>query len=369
MRSSSNSNGSLSGLLSLRSVVEMTGLHPNSVRRYADSGELRTITLPSGHRRWRRSDVLEFLDLEETEETSTDRVIIYARVSGSNRASGFKSKGSLDNDLGRQLSELRAYVKEKHKGCKIAEYTDVGSGISLTRPRFVKMIDGILAGSYDGCVLVCSFHDRVSRFGMDLVLQVCRAHNITVQCASDNPDQLSDDETLANSILDFCHVYSSKRYSKRSAAKRTKQIPQDKLQECIQLLKSGWSVRAISRKMEKDKVVDQFGEPIKFSTLRNHMLRQKEMLELVMDSVPENSFQRFYKSKLRKCSKKAEISWKIIIARYETWCQKHGETKVTTRAIKKHLESVGVEHYVYRKKGMSELRFKGLSVLAIGKSR
>ena len=363
MQAGSNSNGSLSGLLSLRSVVDMTGLHPNSVRRYADSGELRTITLPSGHRRWRRSDVLEFLDLEETEEASTDRVILYARVSGSNRASGYKSKGSLDNDLGRQLKDLRAYIKTNHKGCKVDEFTDVGSGISLTRPRFVKMIDGILAGSYDGCVLVCSFHDRVSRFGMDLVLQICRSHNITVECASDNPDELSDDETLANSILDFCHVYSSRRYSKRAAEKRTKQIPQDKLQECIQLLKSGWSVRAISRQMEKDKVVDQDGEPIKFSTLRNHMLRQKEMLELVIDSVPENSFQRFFNLKLRKCSKKAELSWKVIVTRYSTWCGHNNETKITTRAIKKHLESVGVEHYVSRTKGESKLTFKGLSVL------
>jgi len=308
--------------------------------------------------------VLEFLDLEETEEaSSTNRVIIYARVSGSNRASGFKSKGSLDNDLGRQLKDLRAYVKANYKGCKIDEYTDVGSGISLTRPRFVKMIDGILAGSYDGSVLVCSFHDRVSRFGMDLVIQICRAHNITVECASDNPDQLSDDETLANSILDFCHVYSSRRYSKRAALKRTKQIPQDKLLECIQLLKSGWSVRAISRQMEKDQVVDQFGEPIKFSTLRNHMLRQKEMLDLVIDSLPENSFQRFFKLKLRKCSKKAELSWQVIIARYEKFCEKTGETKVTTRAVKKHLESAGVGHYVSRKNGKSELKFKGLSVL------
>ena len=94
-----------------------------------------------------------------------------------------------------------------------------------------------------------------------------------------------------------------------------------------------------------------------------NMLRQKEMLELVIDSVPENSFQRFFKSKLRKCSIRSELSWKVIVSKYENFCEKNGETKITTRAIKKHLESVGVEHYVSRKDGKSELKFRGLSVL------
>jgi len=360
MQTSFHSNS----LLPLRKVVELTGLHANTLRRYSDSGELPTITLPSGHRRWKKQDVLEWLCIDgEKEQYEGQKILLYARVSGSNQASGFKSKGSLDNDLGRQLQNLRAFVKKNYKDCKIEEYTDIGSGISMTRPKFQRMLGKILSGQYDGSTLVCSFRDRICRFGFELVAQICSAHNITITYASDDPDQLSLDESLAGTILDFIHVFSCKRYSKRSAANRRKQIPQEKLQEGIQLLKSGWAIRSIAEKFQRDGVVDQHGQKIKFTTLRNHLLKQRAMLELVTDSIPENSFERFYKAKVRKCSREAEISWSKIIAKYETWCAKNGETHITKRAVKKYLSSMGIKNYVARKRGTSELRFRGLSIL------
>ena len=353
-----------SSLLPLRKVVELTGLHANTLRRYADSGELPTVTLPSGHRRWKKQDVLEWLGLDgEKERDEGQRIIIYARVSGSNQASGFRSKGSLDNDLGRQLKNLRSFVKKNYKNCKVEEYTDVGSGISMTRPKFQRMLSKILSGQYDHSLLVCSFRDRVCRFGFELVAQICSAHNITITYSSDDPDQLSDDESLAGTILDFIHVFSCKRYSKRSAANRRKQIPQEKLQEGIQLLKAGWSIRSIAEKFGRDGVTDQHGQKIKFTTLRNHLIKQRAMIELVTDSVPENSFERFYKAKIRKCSKEAEISWSKIVSKYENWCAKNNETKVTKRAVKKHLNVMGIKHFVLKKHGISELRFRGISIL------
>ena len=139
------------------------------------------MTLPSGHRRWKKQDVLEWLGLDgEKEKDGSERVILYARVSGSNQASGFRSKGSLDNDLGRQLKALRSFVKKNYKNCKVEEYTDVGSGISFTRPKFQRMVNKILTGQYDGSTLVCSFRDRICRLGFELVAQICFAHNIAI---------------------------------------------------------------------------------------------------------------------------------------------------------------------------------------------
>ena len=290
-------------------------------------------------------------------------MILYARTSGSNQASGFRSTGSLQNSLGRQIKELRAYAKENYPGCRVNEFTDVGSGISMTRPKFQRMINAILKNEFDNCVLLCSFRDRVCRFAFELVAQICHAHNIKIDYASDDPDQLGDDEQLATTVLDFIHIFSSKRYAKRSAAARTKKIPQEKIQEGIRLLKSGWSIRAIGTQFVKDGVRDQNGKPITFNTLRNHMLRQKEMLELVTDDIPENSFERFFKAKLRQCSKKTETNWKRLLIRYTRWCSKKDELKITNRAIKKHLEALGIEHYVRSTKGTTELTFKGLSVL------
>lgn len=47
--------------LSIGDVVEITGLHPNTIRDYTAKGRLNCRVLPSGHRRFRRSDVEQLL--------------------------------------------------------------------------------------------------------------------------------------------------------------------------------------------------------------------------------------------------------------------------------------------------------------------
>ena len=49
-------------LLTVQDVAEILRIHPNTVRRWADSGEFRMYRLPGrGQRRFRRSDISRYI--------------------------------------------------------------------------------------------------------------------------------------------------------------------------------------------------------------------------------------------------------------------------------------------------------------------
>jgi excisionase family DNA binding protein len=56
--------------VSLRHAADILGVHPATVRNWADKGELPTRRTPGGHRRFRRSDLLGLAE-SNTEDTQT----------------------------------------------------------------------------------------------------------------------------------------------------------------------------------------------------------------------------------------------------------------------------------------------------------
>ena len=47
--------------MSTSQVSEMVGVTAQTIRNYAAAGKIKSVKLPSGHRKFRRSDVLEFM--------------------------------------------------------------------------------------------------------------------------------------------------------------------------------------------------------------------------------------------------------------------------------------------------------------------
>jgi excisionase family DNA binding protein len=50
--------------LSLQKASQMLGVHPSTLRQWADSGKIRTVRTPGGHRRFAESDVRALLEPE-----------------------------------------------------------------------------------------------------------------------------------------------------------------------------------------------------------------------------------------------------------------------------------------------------------------
>jgi putative resolvase len=127
----------------LRQAVEATGLHPHTLRKYADSGLIRSIRTPAGQRLF---DIETFIGSQQERQ-----VIVYARVSSRKQ----------QDDLQRQIE----YLKSKEPHAEVI--SDIGSGINFKR----KGLKAILERSLQGAKLkvVVAHRDRLARFGFDLL--------------------------------------------------------------------------------------------------------------------------------------------------------------------------------------------------------
>ena len=131
------------GYCSSREASKTLGIHPNTLRRWADSGKIAHIKTAAGQRKY---DVQGYLGNSRQTET-----VCYCRVSSP------KQK----DDLQRQV----AFMQEKFPGAEIIK--DIGSGISFKRKGLRSILERAMQG--DKLKVVSAHRDRLCRFGFDLV--------------------------------------------------------------------------------------------------------------------------------------------------------------------------------------------------------
>src|SRR5882724_3751026 len=127
----------------LREAVERTGLHPHTLRKYADNGLIPAIRTPAGQRLF---DIDSFVG-----DQHPTHIIAYARVSSRKQ----------QDDLERQI----AYLKTKEPGAEVI--TDIASGLNFKRKGLKAILERSLQG--DKLTVVVAHRDRLARFGFDLL--------------------------------------------------------------------------------------------------------------------------------------------------------------------------------------------------------
>ena len=126
-----------------RKAAKTLGVHPNTLRRWAEQGKIAFIRTASGQRKY---DVDGYLGKSEP-----GRTICYCRVSS------YKQK----DDLQRQVEFMRA----KYPEAEIVK--DIGSGLSFKRKGLRSVLESALSGN--SITLVSAHRDRLARFGFDLI--------------------------------------------------------------------------------------------------------------------------------------------------------------------------------------------------------
>jgi putative resolvase len=176
----------MSSHVPLRKAVELTGLHPNTLRKYADRGDIPSFRIPNGDRRF---DVSGFIRRKKS-------VVGYARVSQS------KQKPDLD----RQAEILSA----RFPGCEIVR--DIGSGLNFKRKGFVSLLERAMRG--ESLTVVVTYRDRLARFGFDLVERIVSrtGGEIVVLHQIDT----SPVEELVRDLVAIVTVFSSRIHGLRS---------------------------------------------------------------------------------------------------------------------------------------------------------
>lgn len=178
-------------LVPLRKAVELTGLHPNTLRKYADNGTIEA-------KRVGRQRLFNIVSLKQL--SSKSAIICYTRVSSS------KQK----DDLARQV----VFMREQFPRAEIIQ--DIGSGLNFKRKGFQSILERCLQG--DTITLIIAHRDRLCRFGFEIVehlISKCGGEILVLDKTEHSPQQELTEDLLAILHVFSCRMHGLRRYSKQ----------------------------------------------------------------------------------------------------------------------------------------------------------
>lgn len=186
----------------------VSGLDPQTIRKFFDSQEIPGYKTPSGQRKINRKGFQEMYGNVPKHCSPGKQNFIYTRVS---------TKKQMD-DLSRQVE----YVCRPEYSDYIL-IQDTGSGINFKRKGLCRILDSCLQGNVGE--IVVAHRDRLCRFGFELIEQIVTKSGgkITVL---DSDSHSTPQSELAEDLLAIIHIFSCRQMGRRSySTKREK--PED----------------------------------------------------------------------------------------------------------------------------------------------
>jgi putative resolvase len=180
----------------LRKAVDFLGLHPNTLRRYADEGKIKSIKNEAGQRLY---DVESYT---RSDSTGT-AVVCYCRVSSSKQR----------DDLNRQV----VYMQSLYQEAEII--TDIGSGINFKRKGMQSLLERLMRG--DKFTLVVACRDRLARFGFELFQFMVEQNGGEIVVLDKTVHSLESE--LTTDLLSILHVFSCRMHGLRKYSQKIKE--------------------------------------------------------------------------------------------------------------------------------------------------
>lgn len=178
-------------------TCKILGIHPNTLRHWANEGKINYVRQPNGNRLY---DVDDFLN----KGRKIDRAkIIYARVSSRNQK----------DDLSSQIK----YLRERYPNHELIE--DIGSGLNFKRKGFNSILERIMSGTVEEVVV--THRDRLCRFGFELINNIAKQNDCKL-LVLDNT-QLSPQAELVQDLISIIHVFSCRVYGLRKYSRKVKE--------------------------------------------------------------------------------------------------------------------------------------------------
>ena len=189
--------------VSIGEAARELGVTPETLRRWEAQGKIEVERTPKGHRRY---DLARLHHVAPRAALSGRPTLAYARVSSHDQK----------EDLGRQVALLESFCAAN--GWTYAVIQDLGSGLNYHKKGLRQLIRRICAGEVGRLVL--THKDRLLRFGSELVFALCEAYNVEVVIINVSEQPLSDEEELAQDVLEIITVFSARLYGSRSHKNR-----------------------------------------------------------------------------------------------------------------------------------------------------
>ncbi len=197
-------------------AARICGMHPHTLRKYANEGKIKSYKTPSGQTKFNKSYLAEMCNsipnIEKVSKPAKNNYI-YTRVS---------SKKQMD-DLERQIDFIRTRRTEYNTYTSIS---DVASGINFKRKGLETILDSCVQGTIGE--LVIAHRDRLCRFGFELIRLFVEKSGGKITVLDDERNKSSEQE-LSEDLLSIIHIYSCRQMGKRSYKnKQSNEIIKDK---------------------------------------------------------------------------------------------------------------------------------------------
>jgi len=181
----------------LRKAVEFLGLHPHTLRKYADEGKIESIKNEAGQRLY---------NVESYQRGATRATVVcYCRVSSTKQR----------DDLARQVE----FMRERYADAEIIQ--DIGSGLNFKRKGLQALLVRLMRGDKLTVVVACK--DRLCRFGFELFQFMAEQNGgrVVVQGKTVHCPETE----LTSDLLAILHVFSCRMHGLRSYSKKIKEDP------------------------------------------------------------------------------------------------------------------------------------------------
>ena len=183
----------------IKEAAKVTGLHPNTLRKYADNGTIPSKRTPSGQRLFAIAAWLE-------EDNAPKETICYARVSSRKQA----------KDLERQVT----FLQQSHPEAQVVK--DIGSGLNHKRKGLKTILAKVLAGY--PLTIVVAHRDRLVRFGFELIEWMVQQNGGKIVVLSE-PEQSSPETELVEDLIAIITVFAARVHGLRKYGDRLKKDP------------------------------------------------------------------------------------------------------------------------------------------------
>jgi putative resolvase len=181
----------------LRKAVEFLGLHPHTLRKYADEGKIKSIKNCAGQRLY---------DVESYQRSAIEPTLVcYCRVSSPKQR----------DDLCRQVE----FMQQRYPNAEIVK--DIGSGLNFKRKGLQALLVRFMRG--DKLTIVVACRDRLCRFGFEL-FQFMAEQNGGSIVVLDQVIHCPEAELTAD-LLAILHIFSSRMHGLRSYSKKIEEDP------------------------------------------------------------------------------------------------------------------------------------------------
>lgn len=176
-----------------------------TLQRWNREGILPSTRTATGRRVYELDQINAFLGVRN--QPAIRSSVAYCRVSSQAQRP----------DLANQRNTISQFCVAK--GLANVEYIEeIGGGLNFKRPKFLSLVDHILAREVE--VLVLAHKDRLARFGFDLLSYMCTQHGCKLLIIND--EKLSPEREMVEDLMTIVHCFSSRLYGLRNYRKSLK---------------------------------------------------------------------------------------------------------------------------------------------------